>query len=216
MLVGLALHWQLPRGVPGCEHARQPDIVLPPGKCEGWQQHQVLHCESAGRALHALSSAVQWGVAACDWAQRRRSVFIFQRVRNACCVLNRLTLALPTAARTVAPPLPIALPLLPHCLFNTPRPAPDGAAVNPGTGTALDEPQPPVVWFGTSIVQGGAASRPGAHFINGIARSLGRPVINWGFAGPSTRPKSASRSLRRALLTPQVNTGSLYRRGRSS
>ena len=32
-------------------------------------------------------------------------------------------------------------------------------------------------------------------------------------AGPS-RAKSASRSLRRALLTPQVNTGSLYRCGR--
>ena len=32
----------------------------------------------------------------------------------------------------------------------------------------------------------------------------------------SSRAKSAPRSLRRALLMPQVNTGSLYRRGMSS
>ena len=39
-------------------------------------------------------------------------------VLNARCVLNRLTLAHPTADRTatLAPPLPIALQL-PHCLF---------------------------------------------------------------------------------------------------
>ena len=59
-----------------------------------------------------------------------------------------------------------------------------GGVIKPGTGTAIDEPAAPVVWFGTSITQGGASSRPGAHFINGISRSLGRPVLNWGFAGP--------------------------------
>jgi hypothetical protein len=55
-----------------------------------------------------------------------------------------------------------------------------GGVVLPGMGTALDMPgQPPVVWFGTSITQGGAASRPGAQFINGVTRSLSIPVINW-------------------------------------
>ena len=63
------------------------------------------------------------------------------------------------------------------------------AVVEPGTGTALDKGRgrPPLVWFGTSITQGGAASRPGAQFINGVARSLNRPVINWGFAGSGKR-----------------------------
>lgn len=65
----------------------------------------------------------------------------------------------------------------------------------PGTGTAVDTAQPAIVWFGTSITQGGAASRPGAQFINGIARSLGRPVINWGFAGPGQMQLSVAKFL---------------------
>ncbi len=72
----------------------------------------------------------------------------------------------------------------------------DGAVLSAGTGTALDTPdRPPIVWFGTSIAQGGAASRPGAHFINGVSRTLGRPIINWGFAGPGQMQLSVAKYL---------------------
>lgn len=41
----------------------------------------------------------------------------------------------------------------------------------------------PVVWYGTSIVQGGCASRPGMAATNIISRRLNREVINLGFSG---------------------------------
>ena len=75
-----------------------------------------------------------------------------------------------------------------------------GGAVEPGTGTTLDSPQPAIVWFGTSIAQGGAASRPGSHFINGVSRSLGRPIINYGFAGPGQMQLSVAKYI--AQITP--------------
>ncbi len=43
--------------------------------------------------------------------------------------------------------------------------------------------QKPVVFYGTSIVQGGCASRPGMNHSAIIARRLSRPLINLGFAG---------------------------------
>ena len=69
-----------------------------------------------------------------------------------------------------------------------------------GVGTPLDREQPAIIWFGTSITQGGAASRPGAQFINGISRSLGRPIINWGFAGPGQMQLSVAKYI--ALIHP--------------
>jgi hypothetical protein len=42
----------------------------------------------------------------------------------------------------------------------------------------------PIVWFGTSIAEGGAAQRPGAQYLNMLTRSLKRVVINAAFAGP--------------------------------
>lgn len=45
------------------------------------------------------------------------------------------------------------------------------------------ESKPPVVWYGTSIAQGGVASRPGMAFTNSIARNIDRPVLNFGFSG---------------------------------
>ena len=49
----------------------------------------------------------------------------------------------------------------------------------------LDNPKSdrPVVMYGTSILQGGSASRPGLASTNRISRELGRTVINLGFAG---------------------------------
>lgn len=41
----------------------------------------------------------------------------------------------------------------------------------------------PVVFYGTSITQGGVASRPGAAYVSILGRRLGVPVLNLGFSG---------------------------------
>eukprot|EP01060_Flectonema_neradi_P039204 TRINITY_DN8534_c0_g1_i1.p1 TRINITY_DN8534_c0_g1~~TRINITY_DN8534_c0_g1_i1.p1 ORF type:complete len:755 (+),score=134.45 TRINITY_DN8534_c0_g1_i1:71-2335(+) len=41
----------------------------------------------------------------------------------------------------------------------------------------------PIVWYGTSIDQGGVASRPGTTYTNILTRNLKRQVLNYGFAG---------------------------------
>jgi len=41
----------------------------------------------------------------------------------------------------------------------------------------------PIVWYGTSIAQGGVVTRPGMAFTNAIGRNLGREVLNFGFSG---------------------------------
>jgi len=43
--------------------------------------------------------------------------------------------------------------------------------------------QKPIVFYGTSILQGGCASRPGMAHTNIISRRLNRECINWGFSG---------------------------------
>jgi lysophospholipase L1-like esterase len=43
--------------------------------------------------------------------------------------------------------------------------------------------QKPVLFYGTSITQGGCASRPGMAFTNIVARRLDRTVLNFGFSG---------------------------------
>ena len=50
---------------------------------------------------------------------------------------------------------------------------------------ALDSPRKgsPVVMYGTSILQGGCANRPGMAFTNIISRELDREVVNLGFSG---------------------------------
>ncbi|MBQ6287408.1 MAG: SGNH/GDSL hydrolase family protein [Bacteroidales bacterium] len=50
---------------------------------------------------------------------------------------------------------------------------------------ALDSPKKgsPIVMYGTSILQGGCANRPGMAFTNIISRRLDREVINLGFSG---------------------------------
>ena len=44
----------------------------------------------------------------------------------------------------------------------------------------------PVVYYGSSIAQGGCASRPGMAFTNILARALDRSFINMGFSGNGT------------------------------
>ena len=56
------------------------------------------------------------------------------------------------------------------------------------SGSTLEAPPPyrqdrPVVVYGTSITQGGCASRPGACYTNILSRTLNRPFINLGFSG---------------------------------
>ena len=41
----------------------------------------------------------------------------------------------------------------------------------------------PVVFYGTSITQGGCCSRPGVSFVNLVGRALDVPVVNLGFSG---------------------------------
>ncbi|MFB6457262.1 SGNH/GDSL hydrolase family protein [Chitinophaga sp. Hz27] len=41
----------------------------------------------------------------------------------------------------------------------------------------------PIVYYGSSIAQGGCASRPGLAYTNMLVRELQRPVINFGFSG---------------------------------
>ena len=41
----------------------------------------------------------------------------------------------------------------------------------------------PIVAYGTSILQGACANRPGMAYTNLLSRTLGRPVLNYGFAG---------------------------------
>ncbi|WP_428305054.1 SGNH/GDSL hydrolase family protein [Lacipirellula sp.] len=50
---------------------------------------------------------------------------------------------------------------------------------------AWDKPdaRPPIVFYGTSITQGGCASRPGMAYPAILGRRLERPVINLGFSG---------------------------------
>jgi lysophospholipase L1-like esterase len=50
----------------------------------------------------------------------------------------------------------------------------------------------PVLFYGTSITQGGCASRPGMSFTNILRRRLNRPVLNFGFSGNGrTEPEVA-------------------------
>ena len=44
-------------------------------------------------------------------------------------------------------------------------------------------PEKPILFYGTSITQGGCASRPGMAFTNILGRRLDRPMLNFGFSG---------------------------------
>lgn len=41
----------------------------------------------------------------------------------------------------------------------------------------------PILFYGTSITQGGCASRPGMAFVSILGRRLDRPILNFGFSG---------------------------------
>ena len=56
----------------------------------------------------------------------------------------------------------------------------DGAMVSPVPHTSEAKP---VVFYGTSITQGGSASRPGLAWVSQLGRTLDVPVVNLGFSG---------------------------------
>ena len=63
--------------------------------------------------------------------------------------------------------------------------------VPPGASLRMPEPRPdtlrkPIVVYGTSIVQGGCASRPGMVWTSILGRMLDRPVVNLGFSSAGT------------------------------
>jgi lysophospholipase L1-like esterase len=53
----------------------------------------------------------------------------------------------------------------------------------------------PIVYYGTSIAQGGCASRPGLAYTNILARSLNRDVINLGFSGSAMLEEGVARTI---------------------
>jgi hypothetical protein len=66
----------------------------------------------------------------------------------------------------------------------------DSLAIGVNTSAVISEPQErflldkkPVVYYGTSIAQGGCATRPGMAFTNILSRKLHRSFINLGFSG---------------------------------
>ena len=66
----------------------------------------------------------------------------------------------------------------------------DSLEIGINSGAHISTPQSPlplqdkpVVWYGTSITQGGCASRPGMAATNIIGRMLNRVVVNLGFSG---------------------------------
>ncbi len=60
----------------------------------------------------------------------------------------------------------------------------DAELTKPVAGYLIDKK--PVVYYGSSISQGGCASRPGMAFTNIIERALDRQIINMGFSGNGT------------------------------
>jgi len=73
----------------------------------------------------------------------------------------------------------------------------------------LEKPSPrppmkrrPIVYYGTSIAQGGCASRPGNAHVAMLGRMLDRPMINLGFSGSGRMEPAVSQLL--AELDPAV------------
>ena len=69
-----------------------------------------------------------------------------------------------------------------NTLFSGQIGVPTGASLQPDS---MYKPLKPVVWYGTSICQGGVASRAGTTYTNIISRQLstGNEIWNFGFAG---------------------------------
>ena len=58
----------------------------------------------------------------------------------------------------------------------------DGASLT-GDASKFSGGDQSIVWYGTSILQGGVASRPGQIFTHEVSRNLKKLVYNFGFSG---------------------------------
>lgn len=68
-------------------------------------------------------------------------------------------------------------------LYNTPKWLKIGVGVNDEFKVEEANEKEPLVFYGTSIMQGASASRPGMAWLNILGRKLNLPVINLGFSG---------------------------------
>ncbi len=76
---------------------------------------------------------------------------------------------------------------------------PQGASLTPPRSKKRKKP---IVFYGTSITQGGCASRPGMVHTAILGRTLDRPIINLGFSGNGTMDQSMADLL--AELEPAI------------
>lgn len=87
-----------------------------------------------------------------------------------------------TFLRNLSPELREYLLYLP--IYNGVEKVEIGVAEGSKFGRAIESTtEKPIVIYGTSIVQGSAASRPGMTYVSQLERRLNRPVINLGFSG---------------------------------
>ncbi|MEO8583538.1 MAG: SGNH/GDSL hydrolase family protein [Flavitalea sp.] len=81
----------------------------------------------------------------------------------------------------------------------------DSLSIGINPGAAISYPvQPvlttkkPIVYYGSSIAQGGVATRPGMAYTNILARHLDRSIINLGFSGQGTFDESVADAMAEA------------------
>lgn len=68
-------------------------------------------------------------------------------------------------------------------LYNTPKWLKIGVSANSEFAVEKTDEQASLVFYGTSIMQGASASRPGMAWLNILGRKLNQPVVNLGFSG---------------------------------
>jgi lysophospholipase L1-like esterase len=68
-------------------------------------------------------------------------------------------------------------------LYNSPKWLKIGVAANADFKVEEANEKLPLIFYGTSIMQGASASRPGMAWLNILGRKLDQPVINLGFSG---------------------------------
>ena len=68
-------------------------------------------------------------------------------------------------------------------LYNTPKWLKIGVASNADFKVEEANEKTPLIFYGTSIMQGASASRPGMAWLNILGRKLDQPLINLGFSG---------------------------------
>ncbi|WP_158642836.1 SGNH/GDSL hydrolase family protein [Mucilaginibacter ginsenosidivorax] len=78
----------------------------------------------------------------------------------------------------------------------------DSLAIGVNVGAEISKPvekylveKKPVIYYGSSIAQGAAASRPGMAFTNILSRKLDVPFINFGFSGEGKYDLSVARAM---------------------